>query len=647
MAKVIVEYEGHDGLTAVNQKVGQSLTDLGNLASGALKTGLAIGAAGFASLAAGAGLAFSAALDNEKIQSRLAQVIKSTGGAAGLTAEKANELAKQFMNLAGGSDDAVLAIQEIGLRAGTVSSEKMPAFIQATLDLGQVMGSTEGAAQLLARAQEDVSGAVSRATRMGIIFTDAEKEQIKALQDAGRTAEATEIFMNRIAQATGGAAAANVETLAGKWQILQGRLGEAAETIGGPLLTVGTKFFDGLIAPAIPIIEALAETLAGQIPTALAQAQAKFTEILPVIQPVIAAAQNVAAAFAESMPMIQNAVQAMVDFVIEQVNILSPTLITNITTTLDSLAAFWREHGDTIMAVVKIAFEFIATFVGVTLTTLSGIIAATMQIINGDWSGAWQTIQDTARTFMQAILNLVGTDLETFVSTWRTNLDLAKLIVTTVFQDILNWITERLDDFKQIGAQVLLDMIAGIESITDGLEESILGPIRRIIRKAKEILGIDSPSGVMREIGVNMMQGLGEGLSEYVGWMADVMLAPLLDAAKKAQEIVTGAVTGNLPAVTPIVTPPPVSRGGSGRIFLQRGGSFIVPPGFTFDNFMVGVSSGEEVNVTPSASRGGEPLGDITINIYETRHPQYVAALVQEQLARLLNLTDARRRLGY
>jgi hypothetical protein len=334
----------------------------------------------------------------------------------------------------------------------------------------------------------------------------------------------------------------------------------------------------------------------------------------------------------------------MVDFVVEQVNILSPTLIENITTTLDGLAAFWREHGDEVMAVVKIAFAFVATFVGVTLTTLSGIVAATMQIISGDWSGAWQTVQDTARTFMQAVLNLVGTDLATFISTWRTNFDLAKLIVTQTFQNIMDWIKARLEDFKQLGAQILLDMIAGINSITESLEQSILGPIRAIIRKAKDILGIGSPSSVMREIGVNMMQGLGEGLSEHVGWMADVMLAPLLEAAKKAQEIAAGIVTGNLPTIAPTITPSPAPTFGGGRggiAFAQSGIDLIVPPGFR-ENFLVGASSGERMTVTPG---GAGALPPITINVYAAPGMNEMA-LAQQVSAELGRLMRAQMRSG-
>jgi len=81
----------------------------------------------------------------------------------------------------------------------------------------------------------------------------------------------------------------------------------------------------------------------------------------------------------------------------------------------------------------------------------------------------------------------------------------------------------------------------------------------------------------------------------------------------------------------------------------QHGGSFVVPGSGGPDSQLVQflATPGEPVTVgTPTALPA---TGETTIvfNIYEVRSPLYTAAIVQEQLARLLNLTDARRRLGY
>ena len=166
--------------------------------------------------------------------------------------------------------------------------------------------------------------------------------------------------------------------------------------------------------------------------------------LLPAIQPIIDAALNVAAAFREQMPMVQQTVKDMADFVINQINILSPTLITNITNTLNSIAAFWREHGDEIMAVVKVAFEFITVTIGGAMTLASGLISAAWQLINGDTRGAGETLKTTVTAFMNSVLSIVGQDLDKFTANWTAVWELTKIIWNTFWSDFIgtwtaNW----------------------------------------------------------------------------------------------------------------------------------------------------------------------------------------------------------------
>lgn len=254
--------DGVDNASGVIDGVGGALGGLADIASGALSAGFALAAAGATALVAGLGASLSAAMDNEKLQAQLAATIKATGGAAGLTADDANELAQQFKNLAGGSDDAIIAIETIGLRAGTISADEMPAFIQSTLDLGAVMGSTTAAAELLARAQDDPVAAFKKLEKATGSFDSALEDQIKTMVDAGDTAGALDLINQKLAETTGGAAAANAETLSGQIEIMQGALGEAAETIGTALLPFAKELFEQVIAPAIPIVETLAGAFA-------------------------------------------------------------------------------------------------------------------------------------------------------------------------------------------------------------------------------------------------------------------------------------------------------------------------------------------------------------------------------------------------
>lgn len=196
---------------------------------------------------------------SEVVSTNLVDALHLVPRAAGFTLDAMNKLAQSFADLAGGSDDLILQIETIGLRAGTVSAEQMPKFIQTTLDLGIVMGDTASAATLLARAQEDPVAAMGRAQKAGIIFTDELKDQIKHLVKVGDTAGATALFLDRVADSTKGAAAANANTLSGQLEIMKGRLGEAAETIGTAMLPMMRELFDNTIKPALPIVELLAK----------------------------------------------------------------------------------------------------------------------------------------------------------------------------------------------------------------------------------------------------------------------------------------------------------------------------------------------------------------------------------------------------
>lgn len=279
MADIVVTFSGVDNLTGITNGISSALGGVADVISGGLT--LAAEAAGAALLAVGAGLAasISAGLQGEQVQSRLAAVLQSTGNAAGLTAAAANDLAAQFAGLAGGSKDAVLAIETIGLRSGAISATQMPAFIKTTLDLGTVMGSTSAAATLLARAQEDPIAALGKLQRAGVLFSDDQKEQIKNMVKAGDQAGATALIMGVLAKATGGDAAAAASTLSGEMEVFGGTLHDAAEAVGTAFLPALHQVFDNYIKPNIPVIEAMATNFASKLGPAIATVAALFGQL--------------------------------------------------------------------------------------------------------------------------------------------------------------------------------------------------------------------------------------------------------------------------------------------------------------------------------------------------------------------------------
>lgn len=533
---------------------------------------------------------FEGALEAEQTIARLGQVIESTGGIAGVTVGEAEALADEFKSLAGGSDDAVISIIDMGLRMGTISEDEMPAFIQSTLDLGAVMGDAGKAALLMARAQEDPVGVLGALRKAGILVNEETEAQIKAMVKAGDTAGAYSILMDRVGEATEGAAEVMANTTAGQWAIFQETIADAGETIMGAFLPALMGIAGPILETVVPAIGEFA-TSVGNIITLIttgdftggifgwmeddARVAALFTirdalielgvniqafvdgfisdfqEGQAAMQPVIDAVMNVVATFADSMPMIQSYVQTMVDFVIGQINILSPTLIANVSSTLNSMAEFWSKHGDAIMSFVATAFEFITVTVGGALTIISGLIAVGLELINtifdtwaaifqGDWETAFsefttgtQSMQDILsaswEAFLNSVLSIVGMNLEEFKTIWSDVFTMLGIIVQTGFDNVVLFVSEGIlsaiaaataivSGFVDVGAAMIQGMIDGITGAVGGLVQAAIDAALSAFNAAQEALGISSPSVLaMQLIGKPFSEGIAAGILSGLG----------------------------------------------------------------------------------------------------------------------------------
>lgn len=220
-------------------------------------------AAGFAALAGGLAYSVAQAMEAEEVQAQLAAVLTSTGGAAGVTADMANGLANSLSGVTRFGDEAILAGESMLLTFTNIGSEVFPAATEALLNLAQTMGGDpQSQAIQLGKALNDPINGVSALTRVGVTFTDEQKKLIKSLQESGDMAGAQTIILKELEKEFGGAAVAAGQTFAGKLDILKNRLSNVAETVGGAVLPILTSLIDSVIAPALPIIEAVGNGVA-------------------------------------------------------------------------------------------------------------------------------------------------------------------------------------------------------------------------------------------------------------------------------------------------------------------------------------------------------------------------------------------------
>jgi phage-related protein len=562
--------QAQDEASGVFGKIGRAVGSLGGLAQGVLTIGLGAAAGGLAALGAGLGLAVHEAMGAQEVMAQTEAVIKSTGGAAGLTAQQISDMATALSKHSRFADDSIQEGQNLLLTFTNIGKDVFPAATQAMVDMAAALKTdVAGGAMQLGKALNDPINGITALRRVGVSFSEDQEKVIKRLVQTGDVAGAQRLILEELNKEFGGSAQAAADTFAGKLDVLKNSLLNVAEGIGGPLIEAGTGLMDRFVLPALPAIESLGGAVAGffgalsagQDPlTAIATLAGQFIETLgfgqqasidaqvaifglrgtfadaaTAVQPLVSGAQSLAQAFIDSMPMIRQTVGEMATFVKDQFAQLSPTLIANVSTTLSQIGTFWRNHGDEIMAGVKIAWEFIVVTIGGALTLASGLIAAVMQAVNGDWRGAWQTIVTTVKTFLNSALSIVGTNLDEFIATWKGNWELAKTIVTTLWTrlkeavaakvmeltsgiqqaiiDSINWLRSLPETFQEIGTDLMNGLKSGIVAAAAGVIGAATGAVTDAIQAAKNLLGIHSPSKVFIGIGRQMMAGMAAGIS--------------------------------------------------------------------------------------------------------------------------------------
>jgi len=222
-------------------KVGSAV---GGLAKSALLVGVpALGAFGAASLKA-----FG---ESEKVAAQTGAVLKSTGGAANVTAGHVGDLADSLSKMSGTDDEAIASGENMLLTFTNVQNKVGKGndiFDQATqtmLDMSTALGQdTTQSAMQLGKALNDPIQGITALRRVGVSFTDAQESQIKALVASGKTMDAQKIILGELQKEFGGSAKAAGDTFAGAMGKLKVQAGNFMEDVGGKLAPFVVGFTD-------------------------------------------------------------------------------------------------------------------------------------------------------------------------------------------------------------------------------------------------------------------------------------------------------------------------------------------------------------------------------------------------------------------
>ena len=166
----------------------------------------------------------------------LNSVLDSTGATAWTSSEQLQEMAASLQKVTNYGDETVISMQNVLLGFRNIKGDQFEAATKAILDMATVMGmDLKSAAQVVGKALDDPAHGLDSLRRQGFQFTEAQKNTIQAMLDAGDAAGAQKIILDEL-EATYGEAA---EAAADMGTQIKNSLGDLLEGYGKVFTAIG------------------------------------------------------------------------------------------------------------------------------------------------------------------------------------------------------------------------------------------------------------------------------------------------------------------------------------------------------------------------------------------------------------------------
>lgn len=499
--------QARDEASRVIKNVGEQAGHLGTTIKDQLKNNVVALGGAFAATTGIIATSIAAFSESENVVTQLNAAIKATGGAAGVTSEEVLKLSASLQQQSKFSDEAITSAQTLLIQYGDVGKEVFPQATKAILDLAQGMNiDLRAASQAVGLALSAPTEALGRLRRQGIIFKDDVEEQIKTLAASGKQMEAQKIILDALSGSFGGSALAASKTFSGQMAVLRNNVNDLQETIGKGLLVALNNLTGGLggVNQAIININTFLQThqdiLLGLV-VALGVVAATFGILFVAALVAVAGTAGI--------------VILAIGALVAAIAFLATIIITNfsaisaaITAAKDSVVFAFQE----MIANVTTAIAVISESIGLAFTNI-GQFFSDLFTINIPFAVGF-AIGFLTTAIPALVANMIG---------WLSELPPQ---VLAIFQQVVNWITERIT----FVAGWLKTELSAWPARIQGFIASIPEIVNTIFENAKNFV-------------LNRMREMFEGVQSWWDKIKGV-----LEGIRSAAEAAIGAVAGGLEA---------------------------------------------------------------------------------------------------
>ncbi len=179
---------------------------------------------------------FEAFAVQQEADQKLAAVVKATGEAAGFTAAQMGVMASALQNVTTTGDETIQGAMAIIATFKNIKGDQFKDTTRLALDMAAAMGTdVKSAAMQMSKALQDPLKGLTMLTRVGVTFTDQQKEQIQGFVKSGEVAKAQNVILDELEGQFGGVASAMAEGIGAQKQ-WDNRMGDISESLGEALL---------------------------------------------------------------------------------------------------------------------------------------------------------------------------------------------------------------------------------------------------------------------------------------------------------------------------------------------------------------------------------------------------------------------------
>jgi hypothetical protein len=249
---------------------------LRSLAGNFAKAGLIAGGA----LAGGVVLGVRSLAELERVTNLTKGVIESTGGAAGVTAEEVRQMAQDLEALTTADDKAIQSGQNMLLTFTNIGRDSFPQASKAMADMAIAMADGDvgsanfsDAAKQLGKALNDPLKGMTALQRMGVSFTEDQRDQIETLVKSGDTLGAQKIILAELDREFGKAGEAAGQGFGGDLRRLQDAGEDVTQALARgflPVLSRAARWLNEKLAD--PATMALIDDIGGALADAAGEA---------------------------------------------------------------------------------------------------------------------------------------------------------------------------------------------------------------------------------------------------------------------------------------------------------------------------------------------------------------------------------------